>query len=120
VLTLYVAHFVTAPPTVQVSGPGSVLYGGSVTFTVTVISNLDWTAQKWQKVLSDNSVVEININDAKYSGSSLGSSNPQLKISNTDFNDKAKYQLVVTNGVKSTTSNQVTLDVTGGNVYVAF
>ncbi|XP_056016663.1 mucin-2-like isoform X2 [Ostrea edulis] len=103
-----------APPTtVSVTGPSSVLYGNDVTFTGTVTSDLSWTAQKWQKVYSNGTVLDININDGKYAGSSLASPNPKLQIIKTDFGDETKYQLVVSNGVGSTTSNQVTLDVTG-------
>jgi hypothetical protein len=105
---------------VTVTGQASVVFGDPATFTGTVTSNLPWTAQKWQKVASDNSVSDIDISGDKYTGSSLTGPNPKLQISNTDFTDKAGYRLVVSNGVGSTTSSKITFDVTGGNVTICF
>ncbi|XP_061176197.1 phosphatidylinositol phosphatase PTPRQ-like [Saccostrea echinata] len=106
------------PPGVTISGlHPSVEYGEKATLVGSYGSVLEVTSIKWQKI-QNGSPKDINISDGKYSGSIVTGKNPQLVINSANFNDRGLYQMEVSNGVGSSSSNPLILNVTGGNLAV--
>lgn len=107
--------FKAAPTVVTISKQpvGPVNYNSSVTFNGSYTSNLLRVTIKWQKLTGGNSI-DIDITTDKYTGSSVTGPSPQLKINQVKLIDEASYILEVSNGVGSTSSNFISLNVIGG------
>lgn len=58
--------------------------------------------------------MDIDITADKYTGSSVEGTSPKLVINSVQFIDETSYRLVVSNGVGSTQSSFITLNVIGG------
>lgn len=58
--------------------------------------------------------MDIDITGEKYTGSSVTGPSPKLVINSVQFIDKTTYGLVVSNGVGSNTSNNISLNIIGG------
>ncbi|XP_062583571.1 receptor-type tyrosine-protein phosphatase delta-like [Saccostrea cucullata] len=105
-----------APPSdVKVTGTTSVVHNSTATFNGSYTSVLPSVTIKWQKQGTDNNYKDIDIgsSDGKYAGSNITGTSPKLVINYVKFTDRTSYRMVVTNGVGSTNSDQITLDVTG-------
>lgn len=58
--------------------------------------------------------MDIDISADKYKGSLITGPSPKLVINAVQFIDETSYRLVVSNGVGSTQSSIITLNVIGG------
>jgi hypothetical protein len=87
--------------------------GNDVTFTGTITSTPPATSVIWQKI-AGRETKNLDVSDQKYLGSSVDVGGPRLVINKATFDDKAAYQLEVTNPVGVKTSNGINLTVTGG------
>lgn len=108
--------FKAAPTVVTISKQpaGPVNYNSSVTFNGSYTSNLlSVSLIKWQKLTGGN-FINIDITGDKYTGSSVTGTSPQLKINPVQLIDETSYRLEVSNGVGSTSSNFISLNVIGG------
>lgn len=108
--------FKAAPTVVTISKQpaGPVNYNSSVIFTGSYTSNLlSVSLIKWQKLTGGN-FINIDITGDKYTGSSVTGTSPQLKINPVQLIDETSYRLEVSNGVGSTSSNFISLNVIGG------
>lgn len=107
--------FKAAPTVVTISKQpaGPVNYNSSVTFTGSYTSNLLSVTIKWQKLTGEN-LMDIDIKTDKYTGSSVTGPSPQLKINPVQLIDETSYRLVVSNGVGSSSSDSISLNVIGG------
>lgn len=88
------------------------VYGSDAILTATVTSTVSLNPIKWLK-----GSTELVIAAPKYTQTDVGSGTVTLTIHNVDFTDSGNYQVEVSNeAVKTNTSNQVLLTVTGGTV----
>lgn len=86
------------------------VYGSEVIHTATITSEVPVTTLKWQK-----GTQELDISPSKYTQSGNGPGTVTLTIKHVDFTDSGNYQVEVSNiAGRTTTSNQVSLTVTGG------
>lgn len=89
---------------------GSVVYGSTVTLTATITSEVPLNPIKWLK-----GSTELDISSLKYTQSGDGPGTVTLTVNNVDFTDSGNYKVEVSNLAETTsTSNQVSLNVTGG------
>lgn len=89
---------------------GSVVYGSAVILTATITSEVPFNPIKWLK-----GSTELVISSTKYTQNGVGPGTVTLTIHNVDFTDYGNYQVEVSNLAGTTsTSNQVSLTVTGG------
>lgn len=94
----------------------SVLHGSEVTLTASITSDVPVSNIIWQRVSGDSTTSNLDTNLAKYNQTGdVGRGTVKLTIKGLVFEDKGNYQVEVTNnaGTKET-SNQVSIDVTGG------
>lgn len=107
--------FQAAPSVVTISQQpaGGVNHGSSVTFNGSYTSLLSATKIKWQKLIGSN-YTDIDITADNYTGSSVEGTSPKLVINSVQFIDEMSYRLEVSNGVGSTQSSIITLNVIGG------
>lgn len=107
--------FQAAPSNVTTSQQpaDAVNHGSSVTFYGSYTSLLSATEIKWQK-LNGSNYTDIDISADKYKGSLITGPSPKLVINAVQFIDETSYRLVVSNGVGSTQSSIITLNVIGG------
>lgn len=99
--------------TVSKQPAGPVNYNSSVTFTGSYTSNLLSVTIKWQKLKGGN-FIDIDITTDTYTGSSVTGTGPKLKINPVQLIDETSYRLEVSNGVGSTSSNLMSLNMIGG------
>ena len=95
----------------------SVVYGSDAVLTATITSNVSVSSITWQKVPSGESPIDLLINDVDYiqAPKNVGPGPFNLTIKSVDFGDGGTYQVKVTNAAsKTSTSNQVSVIVTGG------
>ena len=95
----------------------SVVYGSDAYLTATITSNVSVSSITWQKVPSGGSPIDLLINDVDYiqAPKNVGPGPFTLTIKSVDFGDGGTYQVKVTNAAsKTSTSNQVSVTVTGG------
>jgi hypothetical protein len=89
------------------------MFGNDIMFTGTITSTPPVTTVIWQKTVG--AITEnLDVSDQKYSGSFVDVECPKLVINEATFNDRATYQLAVTNPVGQRTSNSIHLTVAGG------
>ncbi|VDI54451.1 hemicentin [Mytilus galloprovincialis] len=88
----------------------SVNYGESVTLVCSVRAAPQHTTVFWKKVQGGQEV-DINMNTAKYSGSTVNQ--PSITIANTDMNDETFYICFASNSVGTGQSSQTYVDVLG-------
>lgn len=120
IISLCFRTFQAAPSDVtilqQPAGPvyydSSVIFTGSFTSSLLSVRNI-----RWQK-LNGSILVDIDITGEKYTGSSVTGPSPKLVINSVQFIDKTTYGLVVSNGVGSNTSNNISLNIIGGKFIV--
>lgn len=93
------------------------VYGSDAILTVRVTSEVSLNTIKWQKVSSGGTPIDLSITSPKYTQSDIGPDQVTLTIKNVDFTDSGNYLVEVSNlaGITST-SNQVSLNVTGGTL----
>lgn len=58
--------------------------------------------------------MDIDITTDKYTGSSVTGPSPELRINPVKLIDETFYRLVVSNGVGSSSSNNISISVIGG------
>lgn len=58
--------------------------------------------------------MDIDITTDKYTGSSVTGPSPELRINPVKLIDETSYRLEVSNGVGSTSSNLISLNMIGG------
>ena len=107
---------------VSISGDTTVIFEDDIMFTGTIPSTPPVTSVIWQKIVGTKTE-NLDISDQKYSGSSVDVKCPKLVINKASFNDRATYQLQVTNPVGLKTSNGIHLTVAGSmflNNYVSY
>lgn len=107
--------FKAAPTVVTISKQpaGPVNYNSSVTFNGSYTSDLLSVTIKWQKMTGGN-FMDIDITTDKYTGSSVTGPSPELRINPVKLIDETFYRLVVSNGVGSSSSNNISISVNGG------
>lgn len=90
----------------------NVVYGSDVVLTATVTSELSSNPIKWLK-----GSTKLLIAAPKYTQNGVGPGPVTLTINNVNFDDTGVYQVEASNSAGTTsTSNQVSLTVTGGIV----
>lgn len=95
------------------------VYGSDVVLTASITSevplNLSSTI-KWLKGQTGGSLTEFYLTPSKYIQNDEGPGQVTLTIQSVNFGDARAYRLVASNIVGTTsTSNQVSITVTGGN-----
>lgn len=64
--------------------------------------------------MTGGNFLDIDITTDKYTGSSVTGTSPQLKINPVQLIDETSYRIVVSNGVGSSSSDSISLNVIGG------
>lgn len=120
IISLCFRTFQAAPSDVTIlqQPVGAFYYDSSVIFTGSFTSSQPSARNiRWQKLKGSN-LVDIDITGEKYTGSSVTGPSPKLVINSVQFIDKTTYGLVVSNGVGSNTSNNISLNIIGGKFIV--
>lgn len=99
--------------TIQQQPASPVNYNSSVTFTGSYTSNPLSVTIKWQKLVG-GTYMDINTSTDKYLGSSVTGSSPKLQINLVQLIDETSYRLMVSNGVGSSLSNIIPLNIIEG------
>ena len=109
---------------VSLSPPSTnVVHGSNAYLTATIGSEVNVSSITWQKVPSGGSPIDLLINDVDYiqAPKNVGPGPFTLTIKSVDFGDGGTYQVKVTNAAsKTSTSNQVSVTVTGGKSIHSF
>ncbi|XP_062568952.1 uncharacterized protein LOC134231070 [Saccostrea cucullata] len=110
-----VKRIVLAAPYVDIGKELTCPMGCEFTFNPVIKSCPSAEKAIWQKSKTQDSdnFKNIDINDARYFGSSLDPENPILRIWKTSHADNSYYRLEVTNGIGKSTSNAVLLKLVG-------
>ncbi|XP_062612407.1 hemicentin-2-like [Saccostrea cucullata] len=108
-------RIVLATPSVAICKELTVPLGGQVTITPEIQSCPSPEKAIWQKskTQTPEEFLTIDIDDARYSGSSLDPEKPILVISKASNADNLYYRLEITNGIGKSTSNAVLLKLVG-------
>ncbi|XP_062578447.1 uncharacterized protein LOC134240372 [Saccostrea cucullata] len=110
-----VKYIVLAVPCIEICKELTFPLGCQVTFDPVIQSCPSPEKAIWQKSTDQNldNFMTIDIDDARYFGSSLDPEKPFLRIRKTSNADKLYYRLEVTNGIGKSTSNAVWLKLVG-------
>lgn len=107
-------HVIIDVPSVNISIKSTVsFYGSKTTIKSVVLSNPSPGKVEWQRSKDGNTFDFIDIEQPKYFGSLNCFESPYLVISNTTFDDRLYYRLLVWNKIGKNVSNVVYLNVTG-------
>lgn len=97
------------------------MYGSDAVLTPSVTSDVPVGSIIWQKV-SDGIAANLTTNQDKYiQTGDVGTGSVTLTIKSLVFQDKGSYQvLMINNAGTKKTSNQVSIDVTGGTCVLRY
>ena len=113
-LDLRCFNFLLDVPTVTASTVQSTRVGNSVTIQCVVISNPAALDIVWSKYINNQPTpIDITNNNRLTGGTT---SNPSLVINPVEQDDEGNYICQARNEVGTGSSNQVYLDITGGNL----
>lgn len=114
----YLLSLFSDVPIVNISIKSTVsFYGSKTTIKSVVLSNPSPGKVEWQRSKDGNTFDFIDIEQPKYFGSLNCFESPYLVISNTTFDDRLYYRLLVWNKIGKNVSNVVYLNVTGSMAF---
>lgn len=102
-------------PSAQILSAKDVIFGSDTRFDCFVTGYPPPDKVEWQSSLDGTTFHPIDIYKEKYFGSSTDPRSPFLLVRKANLNDQQYYQFAVWNLIGKCTSNNMFLQVTGGN-----